>query len=162
MRSYVDIHTLTLEPCFLTTESQANATKTWLCVGCGAPKPDASIIDVAVQEPSIEGPINFISGCSLTIVKRTFLHKFSADLVHRDLDIGRVFGPRGDELLEWATLRGKTRLIVRGTDHVACRRCPLCGRDVYFALGRKYLYPEPRGSATIFERSGGGGIIIPE
>jgi hypothetical protein len=103
-----------------------------------------------------------VQGCGLSVACRPFLDSFPSDIVNRDLYLGRVFGADGKPFEDWVTFRGKNRLIVRGNKHAAVRKCVDCGRDVYFAMGTKYLYPQPSAAATIFESGGGGGIIVDE
>jgi hypothetical protein len=91
-----------------------------------------------------------------------FLDALGTDLIQRDLYLGRVYGPDGQELREWATLRGKHRLTVRGTKNVSYRRCAQCGRDVYFAMGKKYLYPGPPPDIAIFESDLCGLVLTEE
>ena len=161
-RTYVGLHTLTMDPCSLTKSSYDQARNTWLCTGCCAPKPCVRELDATLQAAPSDKPINFVQGCGLGVAYKPFLDRFPIDVVSRELYIGRVFGPDGQLLPDWVTIRGKNRLIVRGTAHAGVRKCDQCGRDVYFAIGKKYLYPRPPDFVTIFESSGGGGIVVLE
>jgi hypothetical protein len=160
MTMYVGLHTLTMDPCSLEKSAYARAASTWLCTGCCVPKPDVCHVDVSLQEPPMDEPINIVQGCGLTLVYRPFLEKLPTDAVSRDLYLGRVFASDGMESEEWVTVRSRRRLIVRGSKHAGVRKCDQCGRDVYFAMGEKYLYPEPPNDVAIFESSGGGGLIV--
>lgn len=160
--NYVGLETLTMDPCGLTKQAYAEARASWLCTGCCVPKPDVRNLDAILQEPPADKPLNFIGGCGLSVVYKPFLDRLPAHLIERDLYLGRVYNIDGSLIDDWVTYRGKRRLIIRGTKEAGYRTCTDCGRHVYFAMGKKYLYPKPPDDVTIFERAGGGGFIIPQ
>ena len=161
-RTYVAITTLTMNPCSRTKESRANTDGTWRCTGCAAPKPDVQSINVHLQATPRDKPLNFVYGCAVTVVYKPFLIKFPQQLVERDLYLGNDYGPKGKLIPDWVTVHGRRRLIIRGTKEAGTRRCTDCGRDVYSSQGESYLYPQPPNDVVIFERAGGGGLIVPE
>ena len=118
-------------------------------------------IDARLQGPGRE-PLNFVTGCGLPIASRALLHAVGDDLTSRELFLGRVYGPNDEELSGWATFRGRQRLVVRGSKNVSHRRCTECGRDVYFAMGKRYLYPAPPKGLSIFESDRFGLILTEE
>jgi hypothetical protein len=158
---YVHFHSSTMDPCSPLKTAYVEATSTWLCAGCVRPKPDVGPVDAHIQERAPEGPLNFLSGCGVPLARKSFLFAFGDERIKRDLRLGEVFGPDGHRLDDWVTFRGKRRLIVRGSKHASYRVCPNCGRDVYFAMGTRYLYPEPPKNVELFE-SDLGGLILPE
>ena len=143
-------------------EHYEEAKRTWLCMGCLRPKQPFHGIDAHIQEqtPS-DPPLNFVNGCGLGIIRTDFLNQLGSDVVARDLCIGRLLGPDKRQIEEWVTFRGRHSLIVRGSKNVACRHCTECGRFVYFAMGKKYLYPMPRRDVSVFD-SGWGGLVVTE
>lgn len=159
---YIGVHTLTMDPFDLANNSYAEARHSWLCTGCCVPKPDVQVVDIFLQSPPSDKPLNFVNGCGLSVAYKPFLERLPIDVVQRDLYLGRVFGPDGEQLADWVTFRGKKRLIIRGSKHAGVRVCEQCGRDVYFAMGKKYLYPEPQDDVAIFESGGGGGLVLPK
>lgn len=157
---YIALQTLTMDGCDLEKPAYAEARETWLCTGCCAPKPEVRSIDVHLEERPGDKPLNLVSGCGLGVIFRPFLEKFPADIVERDLYLGKVYGPNGEEIPDWLTFRGRRRVIVRGTKHAGTRVCDQCGRDVYFAMDKTYLYPAPPSDATLFE-SDLTGLVFP-
>jgi len=150
-----------MEPCSLQRDSYAAAKGTWLCSGCCSPRPGEYAIDAYIQDRAPAGPLNLVNGCGLPMANRAFLMRFGEARVEQDLLVGKVFGPDGKEMREWVTFRGRHGLFVRGTEHVQQRRCEVCGRNLYFAMGRRYLYPEPRPEIRLFE-SNLFGLVLPE
>jgi hypothetical protein len=157
---YVALQSLTMEPCSLTKENYAQARDSWLCTGCCVPKPEIRNVDVYLDEVPTDKPLNFVQGCGLSIIYAPFLDRFPVDIVQRDLHLGHVYGPDRQQLEDWLTFRGRRRVIVRGSEHAGVRKCEQCNRDVYFAMGKKYLHLQPPKHIRIFERGGGGGIVV--
>lgn len=158
---YIHFQPKTMNPCSLQKWAYAEATSTWLCTGCSYPKPGMNHVDVFVQEDEPEGVLNGVSACGVPLARLSFLLAFGEERVERDLILGQVFGPNRSRLTDWVTFRGKRRLIVRGSRHVSHRVCPDCGRNVYFAMGSRYLYPAPPTGVEIFE-SDLFGLILPQ
>jgi hypothetical protein len=158
--NFVGLVTLTMNPCSLTKAARREARQTWLCTGCCAPKPSSDPIDAYLEERPRDKPLNFINGTSLTVIYKPFLDQFPAEAVARDLILGSIYGPRGRLLTDWVTLRGRKEVIIRGSKDAGYRICTDCGRKVYFAMDREYLYPALPLETDIFERSGGGGIVV--
>jgi len=148
---YYHLQSATLSPCSLTDAGYTVACETWLCPGCCAPLPGTNALDVQLDHTPHDGPLNFVNGCGVPVALWTFLDAIGKEVVQHELMLGRVYGPDGTTLQEWATFRGKQRLIIRGTNNVSHRRCSDCGRHVYFAMGRRYLFPEPPDGVEIFE-----------
>jgi hypothetical protein len=113
-----------------------------------------------VERPR-DKPLNFVSGCGLPIVYVPFLERFPRGLVDRDLYLGKIRLENGREVSEWATFRGRRRILVRGTKDPHFRKCDQCGRHTYSALGKAYLYPDPNEEYMLFE-SGGFGLVLSE
>jgi len=157
---YIHFKSKTMNPCTLQKDAYKVAQKTWLCGGCCSPRPGAYAIDVQIQERKPEGPLNFLGGCSLSMAEVSFLMRFGCERVDRDLFLGRVFGPDGEEIVEWVTFRARYGLIIRGTKHAGYRRCERCGRGLYFAMGKQYLCSQPRKDVELFE-GGISSLIVP-
>ena len=155
--TFFHIYSASDSPCAL--HGNDEMVPAWLCAGCGWPRPGASSIDVTLRMRPDQAPLNFVAGTRLSIASRAFLHALGSELVQRDLYVGRVFASNGQELSEWATFHGKCRLIVRGSDHVACRQCSDCGQYAYFAMGKKYLYPAPPIAHALFDA---GSLVVAE
>lgn len=158
---YYLIYSMTLNPCTMTKDAEAKALETWLCSECAHIKPEFTAIDITIQEKEPEDtPLNLIQGARLGIARKDFLLALGEETVRRDLYLGRLFDPDGKLLNNWVTFHGRKKLIVRGSKHVTYRKCQRCGEHVYFAMGEKYLYPQPPGDAKIFDD--GGGIVLTE
>ena len=139
-----------MEGCELTDEARGEATSTWLCIGCRSPKPGVTSVDVHLQVPPAGEVLTAVLGYGVPIAHTSLLAKLEKE-VRECLYLGSVYGPRGDRLKEWATFRGQHRLIIRGSEHVAYRKCPECGRSLYFAMGPYYLYPPPPQGVALYE-----------
>lgn len=152
-----------MHPCTPDKRTHAAAIKSWLCPGCGAPKSSVdTAIDIQIQE-SIpkDAPITFVSGCGLVLARSDFLEQLGETHVRTDLLLGKVSDPAGFVLPDWITLRARHRVIIRGSKNVSHRRCDICGRQVYFAMGAPYLFPAPVG-AFIYESDLYGLLIHPD
>ena len=140
-----------------------NSRRTWQCSACGRPKPRIGALDATIQglrSPS-DPPLNFVYGFGIHLVRRDLLVTLGNDIVSRDLWVGRVFRNDGDEIANWATFRGKARLVVRGSKHAGYRKCLRCKSIFYSALGAQYLCPAPPTGRDLFE-SDLSGLIISE
>lgn len=150
--TYYHLHSLGMNPCSMPREEYERARASWLCTGCAGPRLGTGIVDVTIQETHpVDAPLTFVSGCGVGLVHQELLVTLGADSVRKDLLLGRVFGPSGSEIEGWSTFRGRRRLAIRGTSNVGLRRCAVCGRQLYFATGKRYLFPAPPSGITIFE-----------
>lgn len=156
---YIHITPASMHPYSLSKEDYAEAKRTWLCSGCNRPIPDTGPVNVQIQEKKLKGSLSFIQGVGLGMALKSFLGSFGEERVSRDLRVGTVKGPLG-EVSDWATFTGRRRIIVRATENVSHRKCTQCGRDVYFGMGKKYIFPEPEPDAELFD-TGWGGILVP-
>lgn len=155
------VRTATNEPCHLTKDVYAEALNSWLCSGCAAPRPGIEAVDVQLSlSPSKDSPLNFVFGASVPIARNGFLFRLPIDVLRRDLYLGKVLNARGKVLDDWVTFRGRRRVIVRGSEHASYRVCDVCGRYVYFAMGKKYLFPAPPSDAVILQ--GIYGLVLPK
>jgi hypothetical protein len=136
--------------------------KAWQCPECGTCKPSAHSVDVQIQESYPGAPINFIYGCQITLVRRDFLEALGTERVNTCLTTGSVYGPSGQLMHDWVTVRGRYRLTVRGSTYAGCRTCKVCERQFYFAMGKRYLYPAPPLDIPLFESDLCGLIVSPE
>lgn len=162
----------TMDACNLTKSARADAERTWRCPSCGSPRPGTEAIDVQIEQSEIkDGPLNLVfDGVALAL--RSFLAQLGKDVINRDLMLGRVFGPDGNELEEWCTYRSRREIIVRGADeragpdypvyNVCYRCCNACGHILYGALLDKYhyLYPTPPQDAEVFQDS--RSLVVPD
>lgn len=150
--NFVHLHPTGMSPCTLEKRAYAEAVETWLCTGCGAPKSAVGAIDVQIEEeqPANE-PITFVNGCGVVLARSDFLQLLGEARVQADLLLGKVSASSGKVISNWVTVRGRHRVIVRGSKNVSYRCCESCGRHVYFAMGARYLSPSPAGKASIYE-----------
>src|SRR5271157_4731643 len=158
---YIHLQSPTMTPGNMTDQASVEAQRTWLCTGCSHPKPGVEGVDAHLRNRSLTGTLNVVFGFGVSLARLSFLLRLGEHRVARDLYLGKVFGPDKSCLNDWVTFRGKRRLVVRGTEHVSHRVCPVCGSDVYFAMGSEYLYPQPATDVEIFESSLFG-LILPE
>lgn len=149
---FIHLHPTGMSPCTLEKSTLAQARETWLCVGCGAPKPLSGAVDVQIQEEQPEDvPLTFVNGCGVILARRDFLDVLGHARVKVDLLLGVVKGPSGKVIADWLTVRARNQVIVRGSKNVSYRCCEICGRHVYFAMGSRYLFPAPIAGASIYE-----------
>jgi len=143
--------------------ARQKAAMTWLCTGCGYPKPGTGAVDVRIQQSDPGNvALSFVFGNGIAIARKAFLAGLGEKVIRSDLFLGRVFGPDGNLLPNWTTYRGRRRVIIRGTKNVSYRRCSECERDVYFSMGRRYIYPPPPGDTTVLQSDLYGLVIPPE
>ena len=150
--TFTHLYSNGMSPCSLDKDNYAVATETWLCTGCGAPRPDVGSIDVQIQETlPDDAPLTFVNGCGVILARRDFLDSLPVVDIRSNVTLGTVRGASGTSLDDWSTVRCRSRLIVRGNRNVSYRQCTVCGRHVYFAMGSRYLYPAPLQGCSIFE-----------
>jgi len=158
---YFHYSSRTMDSCSPDKPAYAEARATWLCHGCCRPYPETQRIDTRIEDDEIDGPLNMLNGCGVALAYKPFLMRFGEERVRQNLNVGRVYDPNGRLLSDWVTFIGKHVLIVRGNEHAKHRVCSNCGRNLYFAMGRKYLFPQPPQGIDLFE-SDLWGLIVPE
>ena len=158
---YYHLRSTGMSACAFTEEYYEYARSTWLCAECGSPMPGTTSVDVRIQERTPpEKPLTFVH--CVPIIHRALLNSIGLELVRTYLYIGKVFGPTGMELEDWVTFRGHQRVIVRGSKSASYRQCCNCGQILYFAMGKRYLYPRPADDAAIYESDLSGLVVRPE
>lgn len=144
----------------LTPSARNEARATWKCPGGQHVKPNVGSIDAHIQQRCIRETPLVSTGEDLRLSLRSFLSQFGNDIVARDLYIGRVFGPDGEEISEWCTYRARKRVIIRGNEDAGYRRCEACGRVLYSAPSKlRFLYPTPPSGVDVFESDLGGMVL---
>jgi hypothetical protein len=118
-------------------------------------------IVVHIQNDRPAGVLSAVAGHGVPLIRRDALPVLGERNVSEQLVLGRVFNKFGQEIENWATFRARMRLIVRGTKNVGFRKCDLCGRSIYFAMGKRYLCPMPKEPERLFE-SHLRGLVLPE
>ncbi len=159
MNAFYRLSSTTMNPCTMVKHVYAQARRTWLCTECGNPREPRSI-DLAIQEQDPDNtPLNMVSGCSVGIARKDFLLSLGEQIVRHHLHLGQVSGPDQRPIDNWLTFVGRHRIIVRGSKNATVRRCGECGTNVYFAMGKRYLYPQPPPGISIFD-AGFGGLVV--
>jgi hypothetical protein len=144
-----------MSACALQEDAYAAARLIWRCTGCGSAKPSVGAVDVDIEEKRPpDAPMTFLHGSLIILAHRDLLDTLRSDHVQADLMLGIVRNSSGKVLPDWATVRGRRRLIVRGSENASHRRCQVCNRHFYHALGEKYLFPTPAVDTFIFESDG--------
>lgn len=148
---YFHLRTNTMDPSYQQKSAHADAMRTTLCTGCAFPRPNAGAIDVWLQEERAprDKPLNFLCGCGIGLIHQELLEMLVGVDIDRDLFLGRVFNRHDRECLEWRSFHGRHTVTVRGSKEAEHHRCEVCGRSIYFARGKRYLYPAPSTDATI-------------
>ena len=160
-KHYYHIYSHSLDILSMAIAAGELAENSWLCKECRYPKRNVGVVDVTLQESAnADETVTAVAAFGVPVIKRLFLDTLGNTLLH-ELFIGRVFVEDKGEDTDWATVRCKDRLIVRGESHVAWRVCPECNRNIYFAMGDRYLYPGPSLGCDIFE-SDLCGLILSE
>jgi hypothetical protein len=158
---YMHYSVKSMDPCSMDKEWGKEAKATWVCPSGNHPKPRVTTVDVRVQNKRIDGLLNILFGWGIGLARRSFLMQFGQDRVQRYLGLGKVYGPDGSVFEDWVTFIGKHKVILRGSKQAGYRVCPECGRNIYFAMGKPYLYPEPAEDVELFE-SHLWGLVFPE
>lgn len=116
MTAFYHVQSATMNPCALTKDAIARAQGSWLCPGCGAPKPGVAAVDTQVDsEPANGSPLNFVNGTGVPLAKKSFLFRLGLDVLRRQLYLGKVIGASGTLLSDWVSFRGRQRVIIRGS-----------------------------------------------
>lgn len=161
MTNYIHYSSKTMDPCSLGRGAYEEAKATWLCTGCCSPKPSVKRVDVHIQEERPDGPLNIVNGCGVALARRSFLMRFGEERVAKHLGLGEVYRASGSIIPDWVTFIGRHMLFVRGSRNATSTICSECGQGLYFAMGRRYLCPQPADDVELFE-SHLWGLIVPE
>ncbi|MCS7338575.1 MAG: hypothetical protein NZ739_10125 [Verrucomicrobiae bacterium] len=163
MREYYLLYPTTMNPCTLERRFYEEARKAWLCPGCGSPRCHIQGLEVLIQEDKPDNAaLNGITGTSLGLAKKNCITRFGDKILSKYFELGKVYGPNGVMLEEWVVFVGKHQVIVRGTEHVKLRQCPACGRNIYFGVGQRYLYPAPPQDVLVMDGSNGLLVVADE
>ncbi len=148
---YINFYTTGLDACSPNKNWYERGLVDCLCPECKILFPRVGAIDVFIQEKRPKpSPITFVIG-SVNIVHRDFLNILGADSVENDLMIGSVINGDGENLKDWASVRSKVMLHIRGTENIRNNgRCSTCYRPYVSATGKKYIYPDTNSPGTIF------------
>ncbi len=105
-------------------------------------------------------PLNMVHAFSrVGLIRGDLLALLPPEAVRECLVLGPVEDGNGRENRNWRSFFSPFEVVVRGTDHVAFRRCPECDWPFYFALGRRYLCPEPV-PAVPLAHAGYGQLVV--
>lgn len=133
-----------------------------MCSECGLIRAGSGAIDVEIEKLTLRRRLlNGVIDCRLPVARKDFLEMLGAEHVARDLYIGRVYC-EGELLPDLVTVRGKCRVIVRGSkaNDAGYRLCPRCGTPLYSArIGRRYLCPPPPAGIALFESDLAGVVM---
>lgn len=154
-----ELGSTTMDPCSITKDAHRAARETWLCTGCTCIKRGIGAVDVALQQPPKSIPLNFVYGVGIGVIRRDFLQLLGDESIRNDLLLGKVFDANGREVPEYATFRGRTRLMIRGNEQSGYRRCEVCGRHIYSPMGKFYVLSEAPGGRLIYESQIQGLIV---
>jgi hypothetical protein len=133
-----------------------------LCVGCGAPLNPSGPSNVKIQGSRVRSRMmSFIWGSGLIVASQRFLELIPEKILETELLLGTVIDGFGDRLDGWSTVKARTRVMIRGKRSAQTRVCSLCGRRLYYAAGKHYLYPAPAIGRGVFE-SNKAGLVFPE
>lgn len=157
--TYIHFQAATMEPC--TTSRDVMEAASWVCSGCRMPRDNAKDISVIIDRESLRAQfLTFVSALAVGLINEDFLASFDLHARSSDLLLDPVFDLNGQRVEGWKAFRGKERVIVRGSKNVTCRVCHDCGRNVYFAMGHRYLSPAPSSGRRIMG-SDLFGLIVP-
>lgn len=161
---YLHLGTLTKDPCFQLPQAHAEAMRTTLCPGCAHPRPSTTAIDVWLQEDGSpkNPPLNFLYGCGIGVIHRELLDLLPTSETGRDLYLGRVHNCFGDVCPDWHTFHGRRKVVFRGSKDAEYRTCDVCGRNIYHATGKPFLFPAPPEDAVLYSSNLGGLVVWPE
>jgi hypothetical protein len=149
---YHHFYSGTMNPCDINRQFHELAKTTWLCPGCFSPRPDVEAVDIKIDGRKPYGKfMTAAHGVFVPMVSQLFLDYLPKDLVKREFFIGRLIDPSDRPIDGWFTARCRSHVIIRGTKHAGVRRCPECGRSVYFGGLPRYLSPAPPAGHEIHE-----------
>jgi hypothetical protein len=139
--------------------NSARSIPHWACPDCHKVLPGRSEIDIQIEhlEPD-DSPLRFANGYALGIGRRTLLEDLSRGQRESPFFLGTVKNKSGSILDEWVTFHGREEIIVRGSRSATARICSNCRRQIYFAQGTSYLYPQPLPGVGLFDAH--FGIIV--
>jgi hypothetical protein len=150
--SFLHIAPTTMSPCSL-----AEKSPDWMCLDCRAPHPWVERVDIRIHGSSPgRSSLTFADG--IPIAHKDELLRLGTDEVAKSLFLGEVRAEDGRVLSDWLTWRGIYKVIVRGDKHAGHRSCKVCGRDIYFAMGKQYLHGAPPMGVRVMQH--GAGLVV--
>lgn len=158
---YIHYSSKTMAPSSLDDACYEEAKATWLCTGCCSPRPGVERVNVRIQDEEPDGPLSIVNGCGVALARKSFLSRFGEERVRKYLALGEVRGPDDQLIPDWVSFIGRCGLFVRGSKNAQHRTCSECGQNLYFGMGKKYLYPRPPEDVELFQ-SQLWGLIVPE
>lgn len=165
---YVHLRPVGVDSSDAANSDEAIIAEGWWCKSCRSPKPDTEAIDFQIlKEPPRNKLLDLVGGFGVSLARRSFLLLLGEEGITQNLMLGKVLGPSSDVIDDWVTVRGRHRLIVRGSikkgfeRYVGSRICGTCGNRTYSAYPPNYLYPRPRQDVAIYESDLRGLIVQP-
>lgn len=129
----------------------------WMCE-CGFPKLGVKSLDLHIQEKCPPGAMmSWAVRDGLVLVRRDLAEVLLGFCDGKEGAIGGVFS-KGGRVDDWCVLRHRRLRIVRGTRNARVRRCEVCGRQFYYAEGRRYLVGG--GGSGWFANSARSGVLV--
>lgn len=166
---HLHLHPVGAETCDAKKSDEELVREGWFCGSCRRPKPNTGVVDFQIYEKRpVYSPLCWAAHHGIDFARRDFLSLLGEENVARDLMLGTLYGPSGAPIEDWVTVRGRHRVIVRGSAKkgferfVGTRVCEECGNRLYFAYPPRYLYPAPNPDAAILQSDLGGLIVRPE
>lgn len=165
----VHLHPVGADTCDSSKSDEELSCEGWFCKSCRRPKPNTEAVDFQIYEKRpMYSPLCWAAYHGIDFARRDFLSLLGEENVARDLMLGTLYGPSGAPIKDWVTVRGRHRVIVRGSvkkgfeHYVGTRVCEECGNRLYFAYPPNYLYPAPNPNAAILQSDLGGLIVRPD
>ncbi|RMG24775.1 MAG: hypothetical protein D6732_23245 [Methanobacteriota archaeon] len=158
--NYYYVYSESFDPCELVEKWYAPVSRTWLCKRCKRPKPGTGPLIVQVKKKTVRRiPLNRIFD-GLLVASADFVELLSPELLAQ-IDLGNLLDERGKQIPGYYTVRAQKEIIIRGRVNIFWKKCPCCGRFLYYSDGKHFLCPEPPSEYFVLG-SKLRGLVFPE
>lgn len=109
------------------------------------------MLDVVIQCVPDKSAMNTVYGVYVCFAVAEFLSALCNGEASRFFHLGRVLDSEHGEVSGVATFMCQKSMLVRGSEKSSFRICPICGRCLYSAVGKRYVLKRDVQDAVIVE-----------
>lgn len=154
-QNYYNLYPLSKTPGWPEDQWYKDGTKLRQCSGCSHALSKPGSIDAYLAYPPDDAAVNIITGVGIGYAQVSLLEVIGVETMSMPLSLGHLYA-QGERLEDYATFRAEDLLFIRGEQVEGeygskFRICPICGRLLYFPMGRRYIVASDLTSASVYE-----------
>jgi hypothetical protein len=133
------IDSTTSDACEVSHSLRAEANKTWLCPGCLTARQDSEIPSLMLKGRINDLVLNSIDGTGIGVIREDFLQLLNSFNAGSYIRLIRLLDQAGNAIPSFYGFLPTRYTVVRGDARSSYRKCDVCGRLLYFPMGKRYL-----------------------